>query len=913
MNLNSRVLRGFVVTAPAILLFLFGALTYTSVRRAQTTRDAVLRTHDFIVKGDALLGRLIDAETAERGFLLTGSESFLDPSRQASRDVSQSFVDLWALSHDAPLQRPSLRIVASLASARLGQTEALIRERRSHAFDLERQTVQLDRGKATMDSIRHLMKVIQARAMEQRSELLAAAAGQTRTTILIVIVGGALSILFALLINRIVVRANAASSAVARELVEKNLELQDQAVELELQNVQLQDTTAVLEERTREVECQSELLRSSEGRYEALVNGVSDGVILQDKTGAIVACNYTAERILGLTLSELTRPPAYRRWRVMREDGSSFPGEEFPGKLTLKSGEPQDAVVVRVERPGDTELWLLVSSRPILFGGDHERAAVTTFTDITARRQADALLHSEREMLTRILDAASEAVIACDSNGVLTYFNPAARSLSPVPPIGQGLETWEQRYTMLRADGRTPMPLSETPLFRALRGETVLRAELVTAPSEGTPRRFLANASPLNDAKGTRTGAVVVLHDITELARVQRALVDADDKLRQSQKMEAIGTLAGGIAHDFNNILTAVKSYSELLMEDLDNGTQQWQDVVEIDKAASRAAVLTQQLLAFSRQQVVSPQNLNLNEQVLGLLKMLERLIGSDIDLSTRLAADLGQIFADHGQVEQILLNLVVNARDAMPDGGKLTLETCNVDLKEEYVPGDDLPPPGHYVMLSVSDSGCGMSPQTRARIFEPFFTTKEKGKGTGLGLATVYGIVKQSNGYIWAYSEVDEGAVFKIYFPMTRASVRDAATLRPPNEKSHGSERILLVEDEQAVRAVASRILKKNGYQVTEAADGSEAFALWTAQPDSFDVVITDIVMPVMGGWELAERIREARPLAAILFMSGYTEDSARRKTVLAPGEFFLEKPFNPGSLAQKAREALDRIPSRS
>jgi CheY-like chemotaxis protein len=377
--------------------------------------------------------------------------------------------------------------------------------------------------------------------------------------------------------------------------------------------------------------------------------------------------------------------------------------------------------------------------------------------------------------------------------------------------------------------------------------------------------------------------------------------------------MEAIGTLAGGVAHDFNNILTAVKSYSELLMEDLDTGTQQWLDVVEIDKAASRAAVLTQQLLAFSRQQVVSPENLDLNEQVLGLLKMLERLIGSDIEVATQLAADLGEIFADHGQIEQILLNLVVNARDAMPDGGKVSLTTCNVELNEDYVTGDDLPPPGNYVMLSVADSGHGMSRETRARIFEPFFTTKEKGKGTGLGLATVYGIVKQSGGYIWAYSEPHKGTVFKIYFPMTPASVRNGATECPPAETSRGTERILLVEDEQAVRAVASRILKKNGYHVTEASDGSEAFALWTADPDSFDVVITDIVMPVMGGWELAERIRHAQPLAPILFMSGYTEDSARRKTILGPGESFIEKPFNPGSLARKAREALDRVPSRA
>jgi len=589
MNLNSRLLRVFVITAPAIVVLMFGALTYTSAQRAQRTRAAVIRTHDFIVESDGLLRTLMDAETGEHGFLLTGREGFLVQSRRAFSDVNRSIAALWSLTVDDPSQRRRLRLLASLASTRLGETEAAIKERQSPGFDLARYETELDKGEATMDSIRHVMDGIQAGAATSRTDLLAAGNARFETTVILGAAGLGMSIIFALVINGIFVRANAASGAVAAELAERNAELEKQTVELELQYAQLQDTTAILEERTQEVECQSELLRSSEGRYEALVNGVSDGVILQDKTGAIVACNYTAERILGLSLSELTRPPAERRWRVMREDGSSFPGEEFPGKLTLKSGAPHDGIVVRIERPGDSELWLLVSSRAIVLGSDHERAAVTTFTNITARREAEALLHIEREMLTRILDAATEAVIACDSNGVLTYFNPAARELSPVSGIGRRHEEWEQHYAMLRADGLTPMPLSETPLFRALHGESVLRTELVMAPRDAPPRRFLANASPLNDARGGRTGAVMVLHDTTALANAQQALLDADEKLRQSQKMEAIGTLAGGVAHDFNNILTAVKSYSQLLMEDLDSGTQQWQDVAEIDKAASRA------------------------------------------------------------------------------------------------------------------------------------------------------------------------------------------------------------------------------------------------------------------------------------------------------------------------------------
>ncbi len=397
-----------------------------------------------------------------------------------------------------------------------------------------------------------------------------------------------------------------------------------------------------------------------------------------------------------------------------------------------------------------------------------------------------------------------------------------------------------------------------------------------------------------------RPAALAMAHDLTQ----RRSL---ESQLLQSQKMEAVGQLAGGIAHDFNNLLTAIFGSSDLLLEDLSVDDQRRSDVEDIKQAAQRAAALTRQLLAFSRQQVLAPQVLDLSALIADLEKMLRRVIGEDVEFRTVLAPDLGAVRADPGQLEQVIVNLAVNARDAMPYGGKLTVETANVDLDEAYPQERGLVVPGRYAMLAVTDTGIGMDAHVKAHIFEPFFTTKEKGKGTGLGLATVYGIVKQSDGYIWVYSEPGRGTSFKIYLPRVEAVAEPPAPKAMPPASLRGSETVLVVEDEAAVRNLVRRVLEAHGYSVLVAADGPEALRLIESHHEPIHLLVTDVVMPKMSGRQLAERVVSTRRETKVLYLSGYTDDAIVHHGVLAPGIAFLQKPFTPRALARKLREVLD------
>ena len=411
-------------------------------------------------------------------------------------------------------------------------------------------------------------------------------------------------------------------------------------------------------------------------------------------------------------------------------------------------------------------------------------------------------------------------------------------------------------------------------------------------------------ARAIKDADGRVAYYEGVLEDITE----RKVL---EEQLRQSQKMEAVGRLAGGVAHDFNNLLTIISGYSDLMLDNLEEGHRLRGHVDEIKKAGNRAATLTRQLLAFSRSQVLAPQVLDLNDVVVNMDKMLRRLIGEDVDLVAILGESLGRVKADPGQIEQVIMNLAVNARDAMPQGGKLTVETVNTRLDEDYARTHASLVPGDYVMLAVSDTGIGMDAQTQAHIFEPFFTTKEKGKGTGLGLATVYGIIKQSGGYIWVYSEPGRGATFKIYLPKVELPSGETGAGKTSESPLKGSETILLVEDEPALRAMVRSVLEKKGYKVLEARHGDDALIVSDQHRGKIDLLLTDVVMPGMSGRELAEQLATMHREMKILYMSGYTDDAIVHHGVLGSDMAFLQKPFTPEGIARKVREVLDAAAS--
>ena len=382
-----------------------------------------------------------------------------------------------------------------------------------------------------------------------------------------------------------------------------------------------------------------------------------------------------------------------------------------------------------------------------------------------------------------------------------------------------------------------------------------------------------------------------------------------EDQLLQAQKLEAIGSLAGGLAHDFNNILTAITGYSELSLRRLGEEDPIRKNIQEIYKASQRAGDLTRQLLAFSRKQVMQPRVLNLNGIISNMERMLRRLLGEDIELATRLESKGVQVKVDEGQIEQVIMNLAVNARDAMPNGGKLTIETDVTTLGEDAAQRLLGLGAGPYVRLTVSDTGSGMDAEVRGKIFEPFFTTKQRGKGTGLGLATVYGIVKQSGGHIAVASEPEKGSTFQVYLPQAAGEISAAAREKPaPAPSAQGSETILLVEDEEAVRDLLREVLQGKGYRVLEARDGFEALRLSTGHSGSIDLLLTDVIMPKMNGRELAERLKPERPKTKVLYMSGYTDNAIVHRGVLEDGTAFLQKPFTPETLAQKVREILDK-----
>jgi two-component system, cell cycle sensor histidine kinase and response regulator CckA len=461
----------------------------------------------------------------------------------------------------------------------------------------------------------------------------------------------------------------------------------------------------------------------------------------------------------------------------------------------------------------------------------------------------------------------------------------------------QSPRTFQGFLDLIHADDRAAV---QQAFERAAHEQSELAHEFRAVWPDGSVRWIAGRARVLRDERNTAIRVTGIAMDISERKSLE-------EQFRQAQKMEAIGQLAGGVAHDFNNLLTAIRGYADLLLESISHADHRHADLDEIVKAADRAASLTRQLLAFSRQQVLQPALLDVNVLVTDMSKMLRRLIGENIELATTLVPTGAPVYADAGQLEQILMNLVVNAREAMPNGGRLTIEIATVTLDDAYVMHHSVMRPGEFVMLAVSDNGIGMDAGTRRRIFEPFFTTKERGRGTGLGLATVYGIVKQSDGYIWVYSEPQRGTTFKVYLP--RAESTDQVEARPEKRKTPGgSETVLLVEDEDSVRFLSRKLLERAGYQVFDAANPQQAIDTFVQHRGTIDLLVTDVIMPGSSGPALYDHLSSLDSALRVLYMSGYTADAVAHHAAVVASAVFLQKPFTADTLLTKVREALDR-----
>jgi PAS domain S-box-containing protein len=622
-------------------------------------------------------------------------------------------------------------------------------------------------------------------------------------------------------------------------------------------------------------------------RRQALaMDSAADGISILDEKGEHIYVNAafarmmgheSPEAMLGLNWREIYDPLDVDLLEHQVRNSLEAEGK-WSGQINLRR---RDGTVVPVE--------MAISSLP-------NGVTACIGHDISARKEAEKARAEAESKYRKLVEqvAAISYIAELGMNGAWLYVSPQIETIT-----GYSQAEWlADSSQWIRHIPQEDYAVIEAAEAASIRGERY-QAEYRIVRKDGAVIWVSDTAVVVPGSTGHRLMEGIIV-EITE-----RKLLE--NQLQQSRRMEAVGRLAGGIAHDFNNLLTIIKGYAELAMQR--TGVQQdlRADITQIENAAERASTLIRQLLAFSRRQVLQPKIIDLNAIVLGLDKLLGRLMGEHIEMVTLCGANVGNVKADPAQIEQVIMNLVVNARDAMPKGGRLTVETANVELDSMYARDHVSVKPGAYVMLAVSDTGMGMSPETVAHIFEPFFTTKESGQGTGLGLSTVYGIVKQSGGYIWVYSEPGKGTTFKVYLPRVSEAVEEKRKQAEPLAEYNGKETILLVEDEEAVRELASLILNAKGYLVLSAPSAQEAEHFSATHRGEIHLLLTDIMMPGASGHELAKRITARHPRTRILYMSGYTDNVLALEGVLEAGVSFLQKPFTPGALAKKVREVLD------
>jgi two-component system, cell cycle sensor histidine kinase and response regulator CckA len=619
-------------------------------------------------------------------------------------------------------------------------------------------------------------------------------------------------------------------------------------------------------------------LRESEERYRLITDSAVDLISLIDRAGRFVYASPSYQTVLGYAPAQLIDRLAIDY--VHPEDQIRWPTTDDPARTLIRYRHTDGS-------------WRWIEARGTIVTQHEQTYLLTVGRDMTEQKRMEAELENNYSLLSAVIESTPDAVSVKDLQGHYLMINSAGAHM-----LGLTAEEvlGKDASTLFGADAARQMSEDERRVMES--GAMQPYEQSVTV--NGVTRTYLATKGPYHDKQDNVIGEIGILRDITEHKHLEAQLL-------QSQKMESIGQLAGGIAHDFNNMLAAVIGFIGSARLELPQQSSIQYDLEAAESAAWRAAGLTRQLLAFARKQVVEPRVLNLNTVIMDMDKLLRRLIGEDIDLITLPAPDLWQVKVDPGHIEQVIVNLAVNARDAMPNGGKLTIETANVMLDADYTDQHVGVIPGVYVMLAISDTGCGIEAEVRQHIFEPFFTTKEIGKGTGLGLSTCYGIIKQHGGHIWVYSEVGQGTTFKIYLPPL--DELPGAELRPDEALVVllGSETVLLVEDEPLVRELATTILHAQGYTVLAASNGEEALGVVHATAGTIDLLVTDVVMPGMRGKVLAQQLTSIYPHIKVLFISGYATDAITQHGQLEPGAHFLSKPFTRTALARKVREVLD------